>query len=139
MKASTFVAKLQELGIDPSYSRPSVSDDNPYAESLFRTCKYRPDYPGVFVSLEEARAWALRFERWYNHAHKHRNLKFVSPAERHCGADRRSSLRAWPFTSKPVRNTQRAGHAILVTGRYPIRSAEPSGARQSRARSCLGT
>ena len=88
MKASTFVAKLQELGIDPSYSRPSVSDDNPYAESLFRTCKYRPDYPGVFVSLEEARAWALRFERWYNHAHKHRNLKFVSPAERHCGADR---------------------------------------------------
>lgn len=88
MKASTFVAKLQELGIDASYSRPSVSDDNPYAESLFRTCKYRPDYPGVFASLDEARAWALRFERWYNHTHKHRNLKFVSPAERHCGADR---------------------------------------------------
>lgn len=88
MKASTFVAKLQELGIDPSYSRPSVSDDNAYAESLFRTCKYRPDYPGVFASLDDARAWALRFERWYNHAHKHRNLKFVSPAERHSGADR---------------------------------------------------
>lgn len=88
MKSSTFVAKLQELGIDASYSRPSVSDDNPYAESLFRTCKYRPDYPGVFASLDRARAWALRFERWYNHDHKHRNLKFVSPAERHCGADR---------------------------------------------------
>lgn len=88
MKASTFVAKLQELGIDASYSRPSVSDDNPYAESLFRTCKYRPDYPGVFASLDEARAWALRFERWYNHTHKHRNLKFVSPVQRHSGADR---------------------------------------------------
>ena len=88
MKSSTFIAKLQELGIDPSYSRPSVSDDNPYAESLFRTCKYRPDYPGVFARLDEARTWALGFERWYNHAHKHRNLKFVSPAERHCGADR---------------------------------------------------
>lgn len=87
MKASTFVAKLQELGIDASYSRPSVSDDNAYAESLFRTCKYRPEYPGVFENLDEARAWALRFERWYNHTHKHRNLKFVSPAERHCGVD----------------------------------------------------
>jgi putative transposase len=88
MKASSFVVKLQELGIDPSYSRPGVSDDNPFAESLFRTCKYRPDYPGAFASLEEARVWALRFERWYNHTHKHRNLKFVSPAERHTGADR---------------------------------------------------
>jgi transposase InsO family protein len=66
MKASTFVAKLQELGIDASYSRPSVSDDNAYAESLFRTCKYRPEYPGAFASLDGARAWALRFERWYN-------------------------------------------------------------------------
>ena len=87
MKGSTYVAKLQELGVTPSYSRPSVSDDNAYAESLFRTCKYRPDYPGAFASLDAARAWALRFERWYNHVHKHRNLKFVSPAERHHGAD----------------------------------------------------
>lgn len=87
MKGSTFVAKLQELGLTASYSRPSVSDDNAYAESLFRTCKYRPDYPGAFASLEQARAWALSFERWYNHEHKHRNLKFVSPAQRHCGSD----------------------------------------------------
>lgn len=87
MKASTFVAKLQELGIDASYSRPGVSDDNPFAESLFRTFKYRPDYPGAFESVDDARAWALLFERWYNHTHKHRNLKFVSPAQRHCGAD----------------------------------------------------
>lgn len=88
MKGSTFVAKLQELGLMASYSRPSVSDDNAYAESLFRTCKYRPDYPGAFASLEQARAWALSFERWYNLEHKHRNLKFVSPVQRHCGADR---------------------------------------------------
>jgi putative transposase len=88
MKASTFVAKLQELGIDASYSRPSVSDDNAYVESLFRTCKYRPEYPGAFANLDDARAWALSFERWYNCEHKHRNLKFVSPSERHCGVDR---------------------------------------------------
>lgn len=88
MKGSTFIAKLQELGIDASYSRPSVSDDNAYAESLFRTCKYRPEYPCVFIDLDAARTWALKFVRWYNHEHKHRNLKFVSPAERHCRADR---------------------------------------------------
>lgn len=88
MKASTFTAKLQQLGIEPSYNRPGVSDDNAYAESLFRTCKYRPDYPGVFTSLEQARGWVLRFVHWYNHTHKHRNLKFVSPAQRHSRADR---------------------------------------------------
>lgn len=88
MKGSTYLVKLAELGIRPSYSRPGVSDDNAYAESLFRTCKYRPEFPGAFASLDEARAWMLRFVRWYNHEHKHRNLKFVSPAQRHDGADR---------------------------------------------------
>jgi transposase InsO family protein len=87
MKGSTYVVKLQELGIKPSYSRPGVSDDNAYAESLFRTCKYRPEFPGAFASLDEARQWVLRFTRWYNHEHKHRNLKFVSPAQRHAGED----------------------------------------------------
>ena len=87
MKGSSYVVKLAELGVRPSYSRPGVSDDNAYAEALFRTCKYRPDFPGAFASLEEARAWALRFVRWYNHEHKHRNLKFVSPVERHAGHD----------------------------------------------------
>ena len=87
MKGSTYVAKLQELGIKPSYSRPGVSDDNAYAESLFRTCKYRPDFPGAFATLDEARQWVLHFTRWYNHEHKHRNLKFVSPAQRHAGED----------------------------------------------------
>ena len=87
MKASTFVAKLDQLGIRRSYSRPGVSDDNAYSESLFRTVKYRPDYPGAFRTIEEARAWMLSFVRWYNHEHKHRNLKFVSPAQRHDGKD----------------------------------------------------
>ena len=87
MKGSTYLAKLHELHITPSYSRPGVSDDNAYAESLFRTAKYRPNYPGAFANLEEAQAWVLTFVRWYNHEHKHRNLKFVSPAERHAGVD----------------------------------------------------
>lgn len=87
MKGSTYLAKLAELGVRPSYSRPGVSDDNAYAESLFRTCKYRPTFPGAFATLDDARAWMLSFVRWYNHEHKHRNLKFVSPAERHRGDD----------------------------------------------------
>ena len=87
MKGATYLAKLAELEIRPSYSRPGVSDDNAYPESLFRTCKYRPEYPGAFATLDEARAWVLAFVRWYNHEHKHRNLKFVSPVERHDGKD----------------------------------------------------
>lgn len=87
MKGSTYLATLADLGIRPSYSRPGVSDDDAYAESLFRTCKYRPEFPGAFATLEEAREWMLRFTRWYNHEHKHRNLKFVSPAQRHAGHD----------------------------------------------------
>ena len=87
MKASTFAAKLDQLGIHRSYSRPGVSDDNPYSESLFRTAKYRPAYPGAFATIDEARTWMLAFVRWYNTEHKHRNLKFVSPEERHAGKD----------------------------------------------------
>lgn len=63
-----------------------MSNDNPYAESLFRTCKYRPDYPNKpFGSLEEAQAWTQQFVRWYNQDHKHSSLKLVTPAQRHNG------------------------------------------------------
>lgn len=88
MKGSAYLAKLAELGLTPSYSRPGVSDDNAYAESLFRTCKYRPNFPAAFASIEQARTWMMSFARWYNHVHKHRNLKFVSPAERHRGEEK---------------------------------------------------
>jgi len=87
MKGSTYLAKLKELGLTPSYSRPGVSDDNAYAESLFRTFKYRPAFPAGFRDIEHARTHLLAFVRWYNLSHKHRNLKFVSPAERHRGAE----------------------------------------------------
>ncbi len=66
-KSATLRATLQQLGIEPSYSRPRVSNDNAYSESLFRTTKYRPDYPSKgFECLEEAQAWVLGFVRWYN-------------------------------------------------------------------------
>ncbi len=83
MKGSTYLAKLADLGIRPSYSRPGVSDDNADAESLCRRCKYRPECPGACATLDETRQWMLRFTRWYHHEHKHRHLKFVSLAQRH--------------------------------------------------------
>lgn len=88
MKGATLLATLQKLGVVPSFSRPSVSNDNPYSEALFRTLKYVPSYPGKpFGTVEQARDWALGFQHWYNEEHKHSALKFVTPAERHRGED----------------------------------------------------
>ena len=86
MKGSTMLAKLQTLGVMPSLSRPSVSNDNPYSESLFRTMKYRPEYPSrPFESLEQARDWVEAFVGWYNETHLHSGIGFVTPMERHEG------------------------------------------------------
>lgn len=88
LKATTVLAMLNWLGVKPSYSRPRVSDDNAYAESLFRTAKYRPEFPTRgFVELDEARAWAAGFVRWYNFDHRHSGIRYVSPAQRHAGHD----------------------------------------------------
>ena len=88
MKGATMLATLQRLGVMPSFSRPSVSDDNPYSESLFKTLKYHPGYPDKpFESLEEARTWVAGFQRWYNEEHRHSALKFVTPGQRHRGED----------------------------------------------------
>ena len=88
LKATTVLAMLHWLGVKPSYSRPRVSDDNAFVESLFRTAKYRPEFPqGGFRDLETARAWASAFVAWYNDAHRHSGLRYVSPGQRHAGAD----------------------------------------------------
>jgi hypothetical protein len=87
-KATTVLALLHWLGVKPSYSRPRVSDDNAYAESLFRTAKYRPEFSAKsFVDLDAARAWAAAFVRWYNVEHRHSGIRYVTPAQRHAGDD----------------------------------------------------
>jgi putative transposase len=86
MKGVSLVETLYRLGVVKSHSRPRVSNDNAYAESIFRTCKYRPDYPYKgFATLDDARAWVLKFVHWYNHDHKHSGLKFMTPHQRHTG------------------------------------------------------
>jgi putative transposase len=89
VKATTVAAMLHWLGIAPSHSRPRVSDDNAYAEALFRTAKYRPDFPAAgCADLAEARQWAAAFVHWYNHEHRHSGIRYVTPAQRHAGGDR---------------------------------------------------
>jgi putative transposase len=89
LKGTTVLAMLHWLGIEPSYSRPRVSDDNPYAEALFRTAKYRPEFPVKgFAELDAAREWAARFVYWYNDVHRHSGIGYVTPAQRHAGLDR---------------------------------------------------
>lgn len=89
MKGATMLETLYNLGIIPSRSRPRVSNDNPYSESLFKTLKYRPNYqPKGFDTIGEARLWVQQFVKWYNYEHKHSGLKFISPNERHLGLDK---------------------------------------------------
>jgi len=88
MKGATMLATMQKLGVIPSFSRPCVSNDNPFSESLFRTLKYTPCYPSKpFESVDQARQWVDSFVQWYNHSHKHSGIKYVTPAQRHQGED----------------------------------------------------
>jgi transposase InsO family protein len=86
MRAATLEVRLEELGVLRSFSRPRVSNDNPFSESLFRTVKYRPDYPRrPFQSVEEACGWVGTFVEWYNRQHRHSGIRFVTPVQRHSG------------------------------------------------------
>jgi putative transposase len=89
MRGSTMIATLQWLGVVPSFSRPHVSDDNPYSEALFRTLKHTPAYPRLpFADLASANRWVARFVDWYNGTHRHSAIRYVTPDERHDGRER---------------------------------------------------
>lgn len=89
MKGSTMLATLQRLGVVPSFSRPRVSDDNPFAEALFRTLKYCPAFPHKpFRSVDDARSWIAAFVAWYNDTHLHSGIRYVTPSDRHARRDR---------------------------------------------------
>lgn len=88
MKGSSLYATLQSLHVARSHSRPSVSDDNPFIESLFKTIKYRPQHPlKPFASIDDARRFADQLMTWYNTEHRHSMIRFVTPQERHAGRD----------------------------------------------------
>jgi transposase InsO family protein len=98
MKGISIVALFYELGIVPSYSRPRVSDDNPFIESFFKTLKYTAGYPYHFNSIEEARIWMADFVDWYNNRHWHSSMQYITPMQKRSGkhvqifADRNETL-----------------------------------------------
>jgi len=90
MKAQTMLAMMEKLNVTPSYSRPHVSNDNPFSEAAFKTLKYVPMYPEKpFETIDDARKWVHQFVTWYNNEHKHSALRYVTPNEKHSGADRK--------------------------------------------------
>lgn len=140
-------ATLERLGVIASYSRPRVSDDNPYSEALFRTLKYGPEYPRrPFSSLEEARAWVRGFVAWYNHEHLHSGIGFVTPSERHAGRSEAvlAARRAVYARACARRALERLATRLEEPARSPVESDErvqrrfePSG--RSRVRSQAAT
>jgi transposase InsO family protein len=141
MKGSTMLATLQHLGVVASFSRPGVSDDNPYSEALFRTMKYRPEYPAkAFDSLEAASLWVETFVEWYNTEHLHSAIRFVTPEDRHAGREvevlnqrqkvyeqaRRQNPRRWSGTT---RNWEPVGTVYL----NPEKNVEESSRIQEAA------
>ena len=80
MTSKTLAELLIDLGVAQSHSRPTISDDNPYSESQFKTMKYGPTYPDRFASIAAARAWMRWFADWYNHAHKQSGIGLLPPA-----------------------------------------------------------
>ena len=112
MKGATMLSTLQTLGVMPSFSRPAVSNDNPYSESLFKTLKYRPDYPRkAFADITQARNWVTRFVRWYDNEHRHSAIKFVTPSQRHAGLDDKLLV-----ARKAVYEAARAANPLRWTG-----------------------
>lgn len=88
MRSFTMQAKMRALGVTSSYSRPRVSNDNPYSESLFKTTKYHHTWPAKgFNTIVDARAWVANFVVWYNTIHKHSAIKYVTPGQRHKKVD----------------------------------------------------
>lgn len=85
MTSHGFAELLDQLGIERSYSRPRVSNDNPFSESLFHTGKYQPDYPGRFCHAEHARAYFGDFFDWYNNSHCHDGIALFTPADVYFG------------------------------------------------------
>jgi hypothetical protein len=131
MKGSTMKATMEKLEVHASYSRPRVSDDNAFSESLFRTLKYRPEYPpGAFASLDAARAWVARFVGWYNEVHLHSAIGFVFPRRRtRCSGARPPAGGARRKRPKPYGSP--SAREVNVDTLSIFHESSPDGARHS--------
>ena len=119
MKAATMIMMLYRLGIIPSFSRPRVSDDNPYSESFFKTMKYHVRYPHHFEGIDHARLWLADFVDWYNTEHRHSAIGYVTPQQRHDGHD----LELFERRNKAL-NLARLSHPERWGNRVALHGAE---------------
>ena len=137
MKHATLYAVLTVLGVAVSHSRPHVSNDNPFSESIFRVLKYCTLFPadGKFASLELAREWMTRFDHWYNHVHLHSGIRYVTPAQRHDGRDVAVlELRAATYETARKRHPERWSRAVrnwnpiprVILNPEPVAAALPA-------------
>jgi putative transposase len=108
MRSKTLAELFSDLCISKSFSRPHVSNDNPYSESMFKTIKYMPSFPDRFGSLQEARRFMRKFIRWYNAEHRHSGLEYYTPNDVHTGShvekkQKRDSVLADAYSRNPSR------------------------------------
>jgi putative transposase len=111
MRSKVVAELFVDLGIAASHSRPRVSNDNPFSEAQFRTFKYRPEFPSRFGSIQDARAICHDLFAWYNDAHHHSGLRYLTPADVHYGRattmlERRYRTRLAAYAAHPERFVQ---------------------------------
>ena len=132
MKSKQVALLLADLGVIKSHSRPSVSNDNPFSESQFKTLKYRPDFPDRFGSLADARAHCVKFFRWYNTEHHHVGIGLLTPHDVHFGLAaellaQRAVILAAAYAAHPERFVNRAPRpAELPNAVWINKPKEPS-------------
>lgn len=144
MKGATMLATMQKLGVVPSFSRPSVSNDNPFSESLFKTLKYCPIFPSKpFESIEAAKYWMETFVKWYNTEHLHSGINFVTPVSKHLGLDiellkNRNEVYEKAKTKNPIRwsGKTRNWDAITVVKLNPLKEKEKSNTNIKLQQAC---
>ena len=137
MRSEDLAQVLAMLGVARSFSRPRVSNDNPFSEAQFKTLKYQPDFPLRFTGLLDARGWLQPFFSWYNDDHHHSGLALYTPADVFHGrveqvaACRQQALNA-AYAANPerfVHGPPRAARPPAVVAINPIDPApKPAGA-----------
>jgi putative transposase len=120
MRAKSTAELLVDLGVAASFSRPRVSNDNPFSEAQFKTLKYRPGFPERFESIEHARAHLRAFFGWYNDEHRHSGIGFMTPAAVHFGR-----AQALHQQRAGVLQAAYAAHPERFKGRLPTPPALP--------------
>ena len=117
MKGATMLMTLYHLGVIPSYSRPRVSNDNPFIESLFKTVKYTAGYPRHFTSIDHARNWMATFVNWYRTEHRHSAIGYVTPEQRRTGDYKKIfEKRNETLAAAKIKNPERWGKKQRVWG-----------------------